>query len=139
MLTEKDEAGNRQEEIVSWAYELAKAAHQGRNNRGGHPYIGHPVRVSARFGADAVMQVVGLLHDTVEDTPVTLETIEDVFGAEIRDLVEGLRDRKAIRSTSRGGSCWKRAGSRSRTCWHSAKKRGTCPRSPGRPAPPCLI
>ena len=72
MLPEKKEAGNRQEEMVSRTYELAEAAHQGKNDRGGHPYIGHPVRVSARFEADAVMQVAALLHDTVEDTPATL-------------------------------------------------------------------
>ena len=41
MLTEKKEAESRQEEMISRAYELAKAAHQGKNDRGGHPYIGH--------------------------------------------------------------------------------------------------
>lgn len=72
MLTEKKETETRQEEMLSRAYELAKAAHQGKNDRGGHPYIGHPVRVSARFGADAVLAVAALLHDTVKDAPVTL-------------------------------------------------------------------
>jgi len=111
MLTEKKEAENPQEEMVERAYELAKAAHQGKIDRGGHPYIGHPVRVSARFGADAVMQVAALLHDTVEDTPVTLETIEEAFGTEIRNLVEGLTRRKKTESypeyVARAGSCWK--------------------------------
>lgn len=111
MLIEKKETENHQEEMVERAYELAKAAHQGKNDRGGHPYIGHPVRVSARFGTDAVMQVAALLHDTVEDTPVTLETIEKAFGTEIRDLVEGLTHRKESESYSeyvaRAGSCWK--------------------------------
>ena len=60
VLPEKKEAGNRQEEMVSRTYELAEAAHQGKNDRGGHPYIGHPVRVSARFEANAVMQVAAL-------------------------------------------------------------------------------
>lgn len=111
MLTEKKETETRQEEMVERAYELAKAAHQGKNDRGGHPYIGHPVRVSARFGADTALQVAALLHDTVEDTPVTLETIEEAFGTEIRDLVEGLTHRKESESYSeyvaRAGSCWK--------------------------------
>ena len=111
MLTEKKEAESRREEMVERAYELAKAAHQGKNDRGGHPYIGHPVRVSARFGADTVLAVAALLHDTVEDTPVTLETIEEGFGTEIRDLVEGLTHRKESESYSeyvaRAGSCWK--------------------------------
>jgi len=111
MLTEKKDVESRQEEMVERAYELAKAAHQGKNDRGGHPYIGHPVRVSARFVADAGMQVAALLHDTVEDTPVTLETIEEAFGTEIRNLVEGLTRRKESESypeyVARAGSCWK--------------------------------
>lgn len=57
------------------------------------------------------MQVAALLHDTVEDTPVTLETIEETFGTEVRSLVEGLTRRKESESYSeyvaRAGSCWK--------------------------------
>ena len=111
MFPEKKETENGQEEMVSRAYELAEAVHQGKNDRGGHPYIGHPVRVSKRFGADAMIQVAALLHDTVEDTPVPLKTIEETFGTEVRDLVEGLTRRKGSESYSefvaRAGSCWK--------------------------------
>lgn len=111
MLAEKNEMESHQEGMGSRAYELAKAAHRGKNDRGGHPYIGHPVRVSARFETDTALAVAALLHDTVEDTPVTLETIEEAFGTEIRDLVEGLTHRKESESYSeyvaRAGSCWK--------------------------------
>jgi GTP diphosphokinase / guanosine-3',5'-bis(diphosphate) 3'-diphosphatase len=74
------------------AFEVAEAAHRGMMRRSGEPYITHPVAVTAllaemRLDADAL--VAGLLHDTVEDTPLTLDDIEGRFGATVRRIVEG--------------------------------------------------
>lgn len=77
---------------IKKAYEVAELAHRGSLRRSGEPYITHPVAVARilaelRLDPDAVM--AGLLHDTVEDTPVTLEDLERQFGRGVRDIVEG--------------------------------------------------
>ncbi len=74
------------------AFELARSAHEGMRRRSGEPYIVHPVAVTAllaemRLDADAL--IAGLLHDTVEDTDVTFEQIEEQFGKPVRRIVEG--------------------------------------------------
>ncbi|HLR46259.1 MAG TPA: RelA/SpoT family protein, partial [Deinococcales bacterium] len=74
------------------AFELARDAHDGMRRRSGEPYIVHPVAVTAllaemRLDADAL--IAGLLHDTVEDTDVTFEQIEEQFGQAVRRIVEG--------------------------------------------------
>jgi GTP diphosphokinase / guanosine-3',5'-bis(diphosphate) 3'-diphosphatase len=74
------------------AFEVAEAAHRGVQRRSGEPYITHPVAVTAllaemRLDADAL--VAGLLHDTVEDTSLTLDAIEERFGVTVRRIVEG--------------------------------------------------
>lgn len=77
---------------LSEAFVLARDAHEGMRRRSGEPYIVHPVAVTAllaemRLDADAL--IAGLLHDTVEDTDVTFEQIEDQFGKAVRRIVEG--------------------------------------------------
>ena len=77
---------------VEDAFELAEAAHEGMMRKSGEPYITHPVAVTAllaemRLDADAL--VAGLLHDTVEDTDVTFEDVEERFGPVVRRIVEG--------------------------------------------------
>lgn len=72
---------------------LAANAHAGQKDLGGHPYIGHLLRVSSRF-LDERFQVVAILHDIVEDTSVTLGFIETKFGKEIRDAVDAISRRK---------------------------------------------
>ncbi|HEX7003132.1 MAG TPA: bifunctional (p)ppGpp synthetase/guanosine-3',5'-bis(diphosphate) 3'-pyrophosphohydrolase [Trueperaceae bacterium] len=77
---------------VNAAYEVAERAHRGMMRKSGEPYIVHPVAVTAllaemRLDADAL--IAGLLHDTVEDTEVTFEQIEQEFGATVRRIVEG--------------------------------------------------
>ena len=77
---------------VTRAFELAEEAHRGMRRRSGEPFITHPVAVTAlladmRLDADAL--VAGLLHDTVEDTDITFEQIEECFGATVRRIVEG--------------------------------------------------
>jgi len=78
------------------ALHVATEAHKGQDRKyGGGPYITHPIRVSERvasagLGADVV--AAALLHDVVEDTPVTLAEIRADFGSRVARLVEALTD-----------------------------------------------
>lgn len=79
--------------LVLKAYEVGEAAHRGQSRKTGEPYILHPVAV-ARILADMRMDhesiAAAILHDTIEDTPVTWDDIRDQFGAEVANLVEGV-------------------------------------------------
>lgn len=80
-------------ELVMRAFDFAKKAHQGQERKSGEPYFVHPYNVAlilADFGADAETIAAGLLHDTVEDTGVTLEDIEKEFNKTIAFLVDGV-------------------------------------------------
>jgi guanosine-3',5'-bis(diphosphate) 3'-pyrophosphohydrolase len=80
-------------EIVLKAYEVAEEAHRGQTRKTGEPYIFHPVavaRILARLRMDHESIVAAMLHDTIEDTPVSWEDLEREFGAEVADLVEGV-------------------------------------------------
>ena len=77
---------------VEDAFELAEAAHEGMMRKSGEPYITHPVAVTALLAEmhlDADALCAGLLHDTVEDTDVTFEDVEERFGPVVRRIVEG--------------------------------------------------
>jgi GTP diphosphokinase / guanosine-3',5'-bis(diphosphate) 3'-diphosphatase len=81
-----------EQERVADAFKVAEEAHRGMNRRSGEPYITHPVAVAALLAEmhlDGDALVAGLLHDTVEDTFVTLDDIEGRFGATVRRIVEG--------------------------------------------------
>ncbi|HLU82930.1 MAG TPA: bifunctional (p)ppGpp synthetase/guanosine-3',5'-bis(diphosphate) 3'-pyrophosphohydrolase, partial [Trueperaceae bacterium] len=71
---------------------LAEGAHRGMHRRSGEPFITHPVAVTeilAEMKLDSDALMAGLLHDTVEDTPVTFDEIEEQFGTAVRRIVEG--------------------------------------------------
>ena len=75
------------------AYEVAEQAHRGQFRKSGDPYITHPLAVAtilADLGMDTTTLVAALLHDTVEDTPYTLENAEAEFGSEVAHLVDGV-------------------------------------------------
>ena len=77
------------------AYCIAKKAHKGQKDKGGKPYIKHPVYVAKRVkGRDA--KIVALLHDTIEDTSVTYDYIKSVFGDRIAESVKVLTKDKTI-------------------------------------------
>ena len=78
---------------LALAYEFAKEAHKGQKDRAGNDYITHPVWVSEHL-ADTNCKIVGYLHDTVEDSNVSLDEIEEKFGKEIRDAVDALTKRE---------------------------------------------
>ena len=78
--------------FVHDALRVAHGAHAGQMRRSGEPFIVHPVAVASLLcglGMDRETVAAGLLHDTVEDTAVTLEEIEATFGADVRAIVEG--------------------------------------------------
>ena len=81
---------------IKHAIAFATKAHEHQKRRGGEPYIVHPIAVAQslidEFHADVDTVITGLLHDTVEDTEVTLEDIEKEFGPTIRFLVDGVTD-----------------------------------------------
>ncbi|HSV64978.1 MAG TPA: bifunctional (p)ppGpp synthetase/guanosine-3',5'-bis(diphosphate) 3'-pyrophosphohydrolase [Mycobacteriales bacterium] len=75
------------------AYDMAEERHRGQLRKSGDPYITHPLSVAtilAELGMDTTTLVAGLLHDTVEDTGLTLPEIEAEFGAEVAHLVDGV-------------------------------------------------
>jgi len=86
-------------ERVLRAKEIATAAHNGQKDKGGNDYIDHPRRVAeavAHLGED--YEIVGWLHDVVEDTPITLDEIRREFGDVIADAVDSVtrRERESL-------------------------------------------
>ena len=71
---------------------LATKAHEGQTDKAGLPYITHPERVASRM-ENPEAQVIGWLHDTVEDTPITLRDIEATFGPETAAAVDAISRR----------------------------------------------
>jgi GTP pyrophosphokinase len=79
--------------LINAAYEAAAAAHEGQKRDDGEPYITHPLAVAgilAGYRLDTASIITALLHDTVEDTTVTLATVKKRFGPEIAGLVDGV-------------------------------------------------
>jgi GTP diphosphokinase / guanosine-3',5'-bis(diphosphate) 3'-diphosphatase len=81
-------------ELVRRAFEIAVEAHQTMRRKSGEPYILHPLAVAniciEEIGLGVRSTICALLHDTVEDTDVTLDDIEREFGSEIARIVDGL-------------------------------------------------
>ncbi len=80
-------------DIIKKAYVFSGMVHQGQVRVSGEPYLNHPLEVAnilAALKMDPQTLATGLLHDTVEDTHTTVEKIEEVFGPEIAQLVDGL-------------------------------------------------
>ncbi|MDB1088842.1 HD domain-containing protein [Streptomyces sp. ACA25] len=78
---------------LSRAYVLAEHAHRGQFRKSGDPYITHPLAVTlilAELGAETTTLTASLLHDTVEDTEVTLAQVHAEFGPEVGHLVDGV-------------------------------------------------
>ena len=80
-------------DLIEKAYVFSAQVHKGQLRRSGEPYLIHPLEVAyllADIKLDDVSVATGLLHDTVEDTYTTIETIENLFGPEIASLVDGV-------------------------------------------------
>ena len=81
-------------ELVRQAFEMAADGHKTMRRKSGEPYILHPLAVAMicaeEIGLGVRSTICSLLHDTVEDTDITLDEIERVFGNEIARIVDGL-------------------------------------------------
>src|ERR1700759_169043 len=91
-LKPKLKQGDR--ELLRLAFEMAADAHKTMRRKSGEPYILHPIAVaricSEEIGLGVRSTICALLHDTVEDTDITLEDIEREFSGEIARIVDGL-------------------------------------------------
>lgn len=86
------------------AIEFATKAHEGQKRKSGEPYIIHPLSVAGNlidWGMDIDTILAGVLHDTVEDTSVTLDEIENTFGRDVAFLVDGVTKVSQARSGMR--------------------------------------
>jgi len=113
-LTEKEKAENKEiirqyrallkimkprfkkgdEELLRRAFDIAVDAHKDMRRKSGEPYIYHPIAVAQIVGEEMSLDVTSvicaLLHDTVEDTSMTLEDIEHNFGKTVSNIIAGL-------------------------------------------------
>ncbi len=90
--------------LLEAAIDLATVAHEGQSRQSGESYITHPVEVTTiliEWGMDIDTIIAGILHDTVEDTSVTLADIEKQFGHDIAFLVDGVTKVSQARSGMR--------------------------------------
>jgi GTP diphosphokinase / guanosine-3',5'-bis(diphosphate) 3'-diphosphatase len=86
-------------ELLRRAYVFSAFEHKGQVRHSGEPYLIHPLAVAdflADMKLDAVAIAAGLLHDVVEDTLTTIERIEELFGADVAHVVEGVTKISAI-------------------------------------------
>ena len=84
---------NVDEELLRRAFLVANEAHAGQVRKSGEEYITHPVAVSeilAELGLNTTTVVASILHDTVEDTPYSLDQLRVDFGDEVANLVDGV-------------------------------------------------
>lgn len=91
-------------EKIERAYRLAEKSHGDQRRVSGVPYILHPTSVACilvDLGMDTDSIVAALLHDVVEDTPVTIEEVTEQFGSEVANLVNGVTKISKIAYTSR--------------------------------------
>ncbi|MER3454597.1 MAG: GTP pyrophosphokinase [Acidimicrobiia bacterium] len=96
--------GRAEVRLVQKAYEFAREAHQDQFRASGEAYISHPLgvaRILAESGFEPHTVAAALLHDVVEDTPVTIEEIKGEFGGEIATLVDGVTKLDRIEFRSR--------------------------------------
>lgn len=80
--------------LIRKAFDVAVDAHKDMRRKSGEPYIYHPIAVARicaeEMGLGATSVVCALLHDTVEDTHITLQDVEDLFGEKARRIIDGL-------------------------------------------------
>ena len=81
-------------DLITKAFNFARQAHKGVRRLSGEPYIMHPIAVAqiacSEVGLGSTSICAALLHDVVEDTDYTVEDIENIFGAKIAQIVDGL-------------------------------------------------
>ena len=94
-------------EKLDKAYNFAVKAHKDQKRASGVPYSVHPIEVACiltDLKLDSATITTGLLHDTIEDTFATYETIKSEFGEEVADLVEGVTKISVFENTAKANS-----------------------------------
>ena len=89
--------------LVEKAYVYSAKVHAGQTRLSGEPYLTHPLAVAyilAELRLDNASIVAGLLHDTVEDTLATIEEVEEMFGKDVAQIVDGVTKLSKIRFQS---------------------------------------
>jgi len=90
--------------LIRTAFEMAVEAHKTMRRKSGEPYILHPLAVAKicveEIGLGVRSSICALLHDTVEDTDITLEDVQREFGAEIAKIVDGLTKISTVMDTN---------------------------------------
>jgi len=100
----EENRGYDDEVLIGKAFEFAYQLHEGQYRKSGELFVSHPVAVAGLLrdlGGSPAMIAAGFLHDVIEDTDVTGEEIEAHFGAEVRQLVEGVTKLSKINFTSK--------------------------------------
>ena len=80
-------------ELIFKAIQFSSKAHNKQTRKSGEPYINHPIEVAkilVDIKLDSASIITGLLHDTIEDTTISLQEIKNSFGDEVANLVDGL-------------------------------------------------
>ncbi len=93
--------------LIIKAYETAEKAHDGQFRRSGEAFISHPVAVAtvlAGLGMDDITLAAALLHDSVEDTQISLEEIEASFGPTVAQIVDGVTKLERVSFDSRAAA-----------------------------------
>ncbi len=102
MLKSKLKKGDK--ELLRTAFEMAADAHKTMRRKSGEPYILHPIAVAMicvdEIGLGVRSTICALLHDTVEDTDISLEDIKSEFGNEITKIVDGLTKISTVMTTN---------------------------------------
>ncbi|MBL0054846.1 MAG: bifunctional (p)ppGpp synthetase/guanosine-3',5'-bis(diphosphate) 3'-pyrophosphohydrolase [Chitinophagaceae bacterium] len=102
VLKPKLKPGNK--EMLRIAFEMAAEAHKTMRRKSGEPYILHPLAVAKicveEIGLGVRSTLCALLHDTVEDTDITLEDIQREFGSEVAKIVDGLTKISTVMDTN---------------------------------------
>ncbi len=91
-------------DLLERAYRVAEEQHRGQKRATGDPYIVHPLAVTeilADYGLDEASLAAALMHDTVEDTDLTLEGVRAEFGDEVALLIDGVTKLDRIKFSSR--------------------------------------
>ncbi len=91
-------------ERIEKAFAVGERAHRGQSRKSGEPYITHPVavaRILAEMHLDAETLMAAILHDTIEDTPVTKDELVSEFGQTVADLVDGVTKLDKVEFASR--------------------------------------
>ena len=95
------------ESLILKAYETAERAHQGQVRRSGEPFISHPLAVAtvlAGLGMDDITLAAALLHDSVEDTALSVADLEADFGPVVAQIVDGVTKLERVSFDSRAAA-----------------------------------